>query len=139
MCEIEGQYKLDCESAHNRRWNHILGKPGAKAAECFSHELKYKAYVSAIRSLMLKFTNQMADIVVADKVAIPISKIGQNFFFENVMLTAIGFSTQYFQCPEFVLRITNTVEKVSGEMKILCGEQGSTHLACKSLTSHTVE
>lgn len=96
MCEIKGQYELDCESAHNRIWDHILRKPGAKAAESLSHKLKDKAYVSAIRFLMLKFTDQVADVIVTFQIAIPISKMGQNLSFKNVMLSAIGFSTQYF-------------------------------------------
>lgn len=96
MCEIEGQYQLDCESAHDRVWDHVIWKPGAKAEESFTHELKDKAYVSAIRTLMFELSNQVANVSVTVQVAIlRISKMSQDFPFKDVIIAAVCLSSQY--------------------------------------------
>ena len=139
MSEIKCYKKLYYELPHDRLWYHVFTKQGAKAAECLSHEFKDKAFVCAIRALMLKVVKKVADKGIARMALISIAKMGKNIHLKRLFAWAVVRSAQYLECPKFFGIIVVTLQSGVSALHDPHWKSCCTHLACKSLTSHTVE
>lgn len=73
----------------------MLREPKTEAAKCLSHEFKNKACVGAIRALMLKIINKVTNVVVAQLIALPISKMGKYLLLKGVIPLTVAYGAQY--------------------------------------------
>ena len=51
---IQRQQQLNRKTSHNGVWKPAFRKPGLEAAKSLSDKLKYKTYVSPVRTFMLE-------------------------------------------------------------------------------------
>lgn len=92
MGKVKRQYQLNGESVHDCRWDHVLREPDAEATKCLTHEFKHKACVSTVWALMLEIFDEVTDVAVAQLLAIPISKMGENLLLKGVISLAVADS-----------------------------------------------
>lgn len=78
----------------------MLREPNAEAAKCLAHEFKHKACMGAVWALMLKIIDKVTNIVVAQLVTTPISKMGENLLLKGVVSLAVAYRAQHLQCPK---------------------------------------
>ena len=79
MGEVESHHELPAELPHNRGWYHALSEPDPEAAQGFAHELENQAYIGTVGALVLEIIHEMTYKLVASKLAIPITKMSENF------------------------------------------------------------
>lgn len=105
MGEIEGARELEGEFSHEECGDAIFREPDTKGRQGLAHELEDETHVRAVGPCELKVVDQMADVLVAQKLAISIAKPLENLSLEDGMLVAIALVTEDFKGPEPVLVI----------------------------------
>jgi hypothetical protein len=103
MGEIKGAHNLEGELAHEECGDAIFREPDAKRRQGFAHELEDETHVVAVGPCELKIVDQMADVFVAQELAVSITKPPKDLSLEDGMLMAVALVTEDFEGPEAVL------------------------------------
>lgn len=134
MGEIEGAHKLKGELSHEECRDSIVREPDTKGRQGLAHELEDETHVRAVGPCELKVVDQVADVFVAQELAVSIAEPTEDLSLEDGMFMAVAFVTQDFEgrkrCSSFGL--------------VILGEGGGeggrwTYSLERSLTSQTVE
>ena len=97
VSKVDGQHKLNGEPAHYCVWDPAFSEPSAKTPKRLSHEFKHKTHVSSVGTLVFKVVKEVANVIIAHQILVPVSKVGKNLPLEYRFVPAIGFGTEYFQ------------------------------------------
>jgi hypothetical protein len=81
----------------------IFREPDAKRRQGLAHELEDETHVGVVGPYELKVVDQVADVIVAQKLAISIAKPLENLSLEDGMLVTIALITEDFEGREAVL------------------------------------
>jgi hypothetical protein len=75
VSEIKGQYKLDCEAAHDGVRDHAVFEPCPEAPQCLSHNLEHETHVDSVGAFVLEIVDEMANVFVAHQPPVSITKM----------------------------------------------------------------
>lgn len=102
MGEIEGTHKLKGELSHKERRDPIFWKPDTKGRQGLAHEFEDETHVGAVGACELKVVDQVADVLVAQELAVSIAEATQDLSLEDGVLVAVALIAEDFEGPEAV-------------------------------------
>lgn len=103
MGEIEGAHKLKGELSHEECSDSIVREPDTKGRQGLAQELEDETHVGAVGPCELKVVDQVADVFVAQELAVSIAEPTEDLSLEDGMFMAVAFVTQDFEGPEAML------------------------------------
>lgn len=103
MGEIEGAHKLKGELSHKERRDPIFRKPDTEGRQGLAHELEDETHVGAIGPCELKVVDQVADVFVAQELAVSVAELPEDLSLEGGMFVAVALVAEDFEGSEAVL------------------------------------
>lgn len=102
MGKIEGAHKLKGEFAHEECRDPVFREPDTKGRQGLAHELEDETHVGAVGPCELKVVDQVADVFVAQKLAVSIAEPTEDLSLEDGMFMAVALVAEDFEGAEAV-------------------------------------